>query len=242
MNKKTLSIFYRACHLEVIPDSIKNSSRPDWFDKKKCFKSFHDSFNRESIEITVIFDGNESHELVQYISKFKVKNIIYLNEVGNKESLIQTYNLMNRADSEYVVIFEDDYLWLPNSYEVLMDGLIKFGNSGTISLYNHPDRVFRNDDITLGKDYILAGNYCYWRTAESNTATFAIKTELFKKYYQEFIDCNVQDRLLFINLLQKYNLRHFTPVSEKYGCSHVNKYFFSLYIDWKKVNENTKLL
>lgn len=239
---KNISIIYRACHLEVTKSSIRNPSRPNWLCKFKAFKSFFNEFGvKDGVEITVVFDGNKNHDLAQYISKFKIKEIIYLDEVGNKESLMFCYNLMNQSASEYVAVFEDDYLWLTKSYDVLMDGLNRFGNAGTISLYNHPDRVFRNDDITFGKDYILAGNFCYWRTAESNTATFAIKTDLFKKYHQEFIDCGVQDRLLFINLLQKYELRHFTPISERFGATHINQYFLSLYIDWYGFNNSIEI-
>ena len=239
---KTLSILYRACHHETTEQSVKNPSRPDFFCKKRCFKSFYQEFgNRNDVDITVIFDGNETHELAQYILQFKIKDIIYLTEVGNKASLIYCYNLMSEQESQYIAIFEDDYLWLPNSYHVLLDGLEKFGSSGTISLYNHPDRVTRTDDITFGHEYVLCGKFCYWRTAESNTATFAISTDLFKKYHQEFLDCNIHDRLLFINLLKKYDLRHFTPISERYGCSHVNRYFPSLYIDWEGFNKTIKI-
>lgn len=233
-----LSVIYRACHWETNLESVKNQSRPDWFDKRKCWKSFYSSFgNNPNIDITVVFDGNKEHELAVYMQTFEFKNIIYLDEVGNKGSLLYCYDLMRKAESEYILLAEDDYLWLPDSEKILINGLERFGALGTLSLYNHPDRVFRNDDITFGHDYILAGMYCYWRTAESNTATFAIKTDIFKRYSQEFIDCHVQDRLLFTNLLKKYQLRHLTPVSERFGASHVNKFFPSLYIDWEAYNK-----
>jgi hypothetical protein len=238
MGQVKLSVLYRACHLEVTPNSIRNPSRPDWFDKKKCFKSFYNSFgDKESVDITVVFDGNKDHELARYISKFKV-DIIYLNEVGNKESLIFCYNLMGKLEGKFCGLFEDDYLWLPYSYEILMEGLEKFGEAGTLSLYQHPDRLTRTDDVTLGSDFIFNTPSCYWRTAESNTATFAIRRDLFNGLKQEFIDCNIHDRLLFVSLLQKYNLRHFTPVSDRFGCSHCNQFFLSYFVNWAGFNNS----
>ena len=235
--KNNLTVIYRACGKELDQKEF-NQSRPDWFDKKKCFQSFYGNFgNNPNVKILCVFDGNKENELAKYIESFNIETQ-YLSNAGNKGSLIYCYELMKDINSEFVGLFEDDYLWLPNSYPILMDGLTRFKTSGTISLYQHPDRVFRTDDITLGKDYILAGNYCYWRTAESNTATFAISIELFNKHYQEFIDCNIHDRLLFTNLLKKYQLRHFTPVSERFGATHCNKFFSSLYINWETYNNS----
>lgn len=237
---RQLSIIYRACSKELNVSEF-NQSRPIWFDKKKCWRSFFDNFGvNKNVRIVVVFDGDKDNDLSQYIKRDNINEIIYLNNVGNKESLIYCYNLAKTIECDYFCLFEDDYLWLPDSYKILIEGLDRFGNFGLISLYHHPDRIFRNDDITLGHEYILATNSCYWRTAESNTATFGTSKKLFDKYFQEFIDCNIHDRLLFTNLIKKYNMRHFTPVSDRYGCTHVNQFFFSLYFNWLEFNNDIK--
>jgi|ERR1017187_1085142 hypothetical protein len=235
MNK--LSILYRSCNLEI--NGNFNVCRPCWFDKRKSFKSFYNSFgDKEGIDIYLIYDGNENEELYQYISKFKLKHKYLIFVKNNEKSLLYCYNLMSQLDSEFIASFEDDYLWLPNSDKILLEGLEKFNKIATISLYHHPDRLIRKDDVTWGQEYIFNTNSCYWRTSESNTATFAISKELFNKYKQEFINCSIHDRLLFINLLKNWGLRHLNPISEKYGCTHVNKFFFSFFIDWEKYNNS----
>lgn len=232
----SVSIIYRACGKEQKIEEF-NQSRLNWFNKNKCFKSLYNSFGGKA-DIYLVWDGDRNNYLFRYITSFDIKEVFSPEKTGNEESLLFCYDLMGKIDSEFLFLTEDDYLYLSNSYEVLMDGLEKFKSAGTVSLYNHPDRVRRKDDITLGQEYILEGKYCYWRTAESNTATFAISKNLFLKHQDEFINCSIHDRLLFINLLKKYNLRHFTPISEKYGSSHVNKFFNSLYIDWEFYNGN----
>lgn len=233
-----LTIIYRACNKELNKEDF-NQSRPEWFSKYKCWKSFYNNFgDNEQIKIIVVFDGLPTDELAKYIRQFKVDDIVYLDYKGNKDSLLFCYDLMTKQESKYLGLFEDDYLWQPDSYKIAEEGLLKFGGFGTISLYQHPDRITRQDDITLGREYITVTNSCYWRTAESNTATFLIQTDLFKKLKQEFIDCHVQDRLLFTNLLKKYKLRHFTPISVAYGCTHVNRFFPAFFVDWEKYNES----
>lgn len=233
-----LGIVYRACGKEL-PGDYFNESRPFWFDKLKCWESFYSNFNK-NCDIHVVFDGEKNNPLSEHIGKYNDVNIEYINNAGNKNSLLYCYELMDKLSNMYLGLFEDDYLWLPNSYKIALEGLTNFGSFGTISLYQHPDRITRQDDITLGHEYILATNSCYWRTAESNTATFLIRNDLFKKSKQEFIDCHIQDRLLFVNLLKKHGLRHFTPISSLYGCSHVNRFFPALFTNWEEYNNSIK--
>jgi hypothetical protein len=234
---KKISIIYRACNRELNTGEF-NISRPYWFCKKKCWRNFFNEFgNRSDVEILVVFDGNENDELASYIRKY-TNNILYLNNVGNLNSLLFCYDTAKTVDSEFIMFSEDDYLWLDKSCDILIEGLDKFKTHGSVSLYHHPDRIFRNDDITLGHEYITITNSCYWRTAESNTFTFGISKDIFLRYYQEFINCGISDRLLFINLLKKYNFRHFVPISERVGATHVNRFFSTLFIDWERYNHS----
>lgn len=237
---KKLSAIYRSCNRELKKEEF-NKSRPDWFNKFLCFDSFYNSFgDKDDIDVHLVFDGKAEDELAQYITKRNLKSVTYLNNVGNQNSAVACYDILSKTETEYVAVFEDDYLWLDNSRDLLLEGLLRFGEAGIICLYQHPDRVFRTDDVTLGKEYIFAGKSCYWRTAESNTLTFALKKSIFNKHYEEFVNCHIQDRLLFINLLTKYNVRQFTPISETQGGTHVNRFFPALYIDWEKYNNSIR--
>lgn len=235
-----LVCLFRACNLEVSIDSIKNISRPNWFSKQKCWLSFYNNFGqKENVNIIVIFDGKPEDELACYIKKFNIKNIVYLNNVGNKESLIYCYNLAEKLDFDYVFFAEDDYLYLPNSYEIMMEGLETFGEIGLVTLYDHPDRYFSNQDITKGHDYIFCCKTFHFRTAESTTGTVSMSKNIFNKVKIELINCNIHDCLFYRNILQKYDIRLFSSIPGI--LTHVNKFFLSPLINWEKYNNSIVL-
>ncbi|MEK6885265.1 MAG: hypothetical protein AABY22_36875, partial [Nanoarchaeota archaeon] len=56
---KPILTIYRASPQELT--STPNKFRPDFFSKKKCFRSFFDNFNEIS-DIVVVFDGLETDD------------------------------------------------------------------------------------------------------------------------------------------------------------------------------------
>ena len=79
------------------------------------------------------------------------------------------------------------------------------------------------------------GKTGYWRTAESTTNTVAMSKSVLLKTFEEKKECGNRDRLFFVNCIKKYNLRLITPLPAK--STHVNKYFYSPYINWDDYNK-----
>lgn len=220
-----LTVIYRAYGGETIPPFKKE--RPVWFNKKKCWKSFYDSFGGKC-KIHLVWDGDEN-ELSEYVSKFVALNKV--NYKGNQESLSYCYDLMASVETPFCANIEDDYLWLPGSYEFLMDAL-KLGYD-PITLFDHPDRYSLGTnnwytggtDITQGRDYIGVTNYGYVRTCESTTASFASSKNFILMYKEMFHHYNnigngaPEDRKLWRHLSQ-LNVRLWSSIGGL--CTHVS--------------------
>jgi len=224
-----LTVIYRAC-----PSELKEyrPERPNWFSKLKCYKSFYNNFGGK-YDIFVVWDGCRENELYNLIKSTNV-HILEINERNNQKSLLRCYELADSLQPKALFFSEDDYLFLPNSDNVLLDGLNSYGFT---TLYNHPDRCLRNDDITYGMEKIEAGIYDYFRTAESTTCSVAMSYSVFKKVRAE-LDywCKAgtgapEDRKFYRDVYQKYGLRLWTPITSY--STHVVKGCLGLYIDWE---------
>ena len=240
---KKLVILYRACNLEVSTDSIKNISRPNWFSKQRCWLSFYNNFGqKENVNIIVIFDGKPEDELACYIKKFNIKDIIYLNNVGNKESLIYCYNLAEKLDFDYIFFAEDDYLYLPDSYKIMIEGLESFGKQNQfITLYDHRNRYLPPNitgDVTTGHDYCLITKSTHWRSGDSTTGSIAITKGLFNKIKERLLFHNIHDCAFYREMLNN-GYRVFNCIPGK--STHVNHIYASPLIDWEKYNNSIVL-
>lgn len=237
---KFLSVIYRACNLEVTVKKLRNSSRPDWFDKKRCWDSFFKGFGeRSDVEIIVVFDGKKDEELSTYINQHKIDEIQYLDCKSNKESLIHCYNKAGESDSEYIYFAEDDYLYRDGACSILIEGLKSFGSQDQfVTLYDHFNRYLppkQTGDVTMGHDYCLITESIHWRSGDSTTGTVALKKDFFSQIKNKFLEHNVHDCAFYREMLEKGH-RVFNCVPGK--STHVNKFFSSPLIDWEGVNNH----
>lgn len=233
---KDLIAIYRACGGET---NQNKPFRPVYFNKFKAWKSFFDAGFGINSNIIVVWDGPET-KLSDYIKTFPILDFVNLDYQNNQRSLLECYEIYKKLDSKYIYFCEDDFLHLPNSFDVLMDGLKRFQ---FVSLYDHPDRSFQRD-ITHKNEEIFYGSYCHWRSAISTTCTFATNKDVFNKTIDDFeLYCQSgyeapEDHKCWVNLFYK-GYRLFTPMP---GFStHCDVRHLSPYIDWQSVFENIKL-
>jgi hypothetical protein len=234
-----LNIFYRACANET--DGVLRPERPMWFDKKKCFKSFWNEFgNKNNISIKILWDGSENH-FSTFLKSFGV-DFVSLDYKNNQKSLIHCYELAKGEDCDFYFFCEDDYSFLPGSCNFLEE-LIKYKELAT--LYHHPDRIIRKDDITYAREIIEATNNGYIRTGESTTQTFIVSKRIFNNLFDVFVHfCNIgtnapADRDLFRHLITNYNIRLWHPITS-YATHCVNG-CLGFYVDWRKYNESIEI-
>ena len=204
-----LDLIYRCCNAEV--DGNFKWVRPSWFNKIKCLKTFLNSVELNSYYVNkVIFvhDGPKGRLYDNIPTKYEIVSVDYMD---NEKSLLETFKVAdNLKDNVYFI--EDDYLHLPNSIKIIAEGVDNFK---LVNGYDHLDRYKRDDDITLGKDYIAFSKKtnCHWRTAESTCCTWATTRELWKGAVGDFAKTYLlQDRMLFRGLYNEHNIRLWTPI------------------------------
>lgn len=239
-----VSVIYRCCDLELNSDEFKGI-RPDWFDKKICFMSLFENIKQSKFDITfnVLHDGDDKGFLSFILEKMyadKIGNFTKVDFKSNLKSLFKTFEIADGCfeTSDIVYFIEDDYLHVEGALDVIINGTKVYGLT---TGFDHLDRYKRNDDITLGKDYIAYSSSTnrHWRTAESTTCTWAVDKKTWNLIKDDVKHYALSDRELFRHLYKK-GIRLWTPIP---GVSTTLDYTtFSPGIDWKSINDFYKLL
>ena len=235
-----LAVIYRVCNNETLMSQYR-PTRPVWFSKFKCFKSFNDAFNNKKVDIHIVFDGDKGDDeksLFNYISSFPNLTIHEINEKDNKKSLLACYNLASQLNNELISFFEDDYIWLAaDSDEDLIDGIKNFG---FYTLYLHPDRTRdKSDDITFGHEFFRKTNRGHHVSNESTTYSFGCHRQLFNQFKDLMVKhCNEgigapNDRSMWRDLISK-GYRLFSPVYA--SATHCEAPHLADFVDWEKFN------
>ena len=238
MLKPRLMLIYRACPLEHGVSPVKRY-RPNGFCKIKNFVSIwekHKSDNFFDIDIHLIFDGEKSEN---FLSKFEIESTSYTTSRGNSNSYQQCLDFANKNidDADLIYFVEDDYYHKPNWTKILYDGYLISHSSTIFSLYDHPDRYTRNDDI--GPKDIFAGNFCHWRSAESTTCTWAIKPDGYKDIYLEAKKFSIADRDFFRNGITQSKYFLITPIPAM--STHLHLPYISPYFNLDTVYSMKKI-
>ena len=122
-----IDIIYRCCGKEVYPEQ-KRSSRPEWFDKLRCYKSVWDMTQNDpsTFSMHVIYDGERS-PLLDYIEGMRVSDCaIYKVNKGGYESIQDQYDLADKLTGDWIYFCEDDYIHSPDAARVMLEGANRF--------------------------------------------------------------------------------------------------------------------
>lgn len=200
MGSEDIHVIYRCCELETGP--VKRECRPPQFSKLESFHSAYMMFQRS--KFTIIHDGPDGPLMkrIRDYSNFMNIEIDKVNYNSNGQSLQRSLECGLTSSAKYIYFLEDDYMHNfkgGHAYKYMLDGLtLDTGFQKIVSLYSHPDRFTRNDDIDKIDLKLFMGQECYWRTAESTTCTWAIESDLFKNtVYNIARAYGLQDREMF---------------------------------------------
>jgi len=174
-----MKIFYR------ISDSGYDKVKPDYINNENCLRNFCWHFNSDDIDVIADNISDDTYNMI--CRHIKADNITKVS-IGHGAG---TFNLaLDKAlqlnDSEYVYFVENDYLHLPNSYNVLKEGL-DFGVA-YVTLYDHPDKYL--DPSLGGNPYCQGGaentkvfltHSTHWKITNSTTMTFATRVECLRQ-------------------------------------------------------------
>ncbi len=248
-----IDIIYRCCGKEMnevdlmedypLPVSPKRSSRPNWFNKKACYKSVWDMTNNDpsTFSMHVFYDFTDgTSSLLEYIQSMRVADgaIYKINRGANDDkyySIQHAYDYADKLTGDWIYFVEDDYLHTPDAARVIVEGTLRFE---MLSLYDHLDRYTRNDDITDRKERVALTSSCHWRTAESTCHTWAISRPIWDEIKHIARKHGANDRSFFYELIDR-DLRLWTPIPAR--STHCVKGYMSPLVDWDEVAEGVRL-
>lgn len=246
---KELAVILRACGKEV--ETITNPLRPSWFSKLKCAASLikpeYGGYLNSETDLYCIWDGDEN-TLSDYIKSFKDIVFIKVNYKSNQQSLNFAFELIESncvsAYYKYYAIAEDDHLYWPGAYNVLLEGLNNF-SPHFITTKDHAHRYLLGNQDLIGTDGIWTTKSAHWRTSESSVFSFAFRPDTFAnfkndlRFYNDSGENAVRDRDFFRSIIPK-KYRLFNPVP---GFStHCIKLDLSPVRNWYHYNSNIEVL
>lgn len=151
-----------------------------------CLKSFVKSLGNLNVKVIVIFDGcaDEYRKLFNR----ELNNIDYefinVNSIGNGRTFKIQLDLLSQAESDFVYFAEDDYFYLNNSIQELLD-FVKNNNVDFATAYDHLD--YYNHKLHKNKKPILIEYEGKKYTKRlTTTMTFLAKKESLIEAYDIF--------------------------------------------------------
>ncbi len=238
-----MNLIYRPCSAETDNFARTNrdyTSRPSWFSKELCLKSFIASaINAKDYvnKITVLFDGQEGsfyESFVEYKNSVeqhtKIKfDLIKINE-GTRVGSINQGALLTVNDCEDTYIVDDDYLHTYDSILKMAQALPKYK---LLTGYDHPDRYTRTDDISYPKivDFDINSQH-HWMTTESTCHAYCIHKDLIKSHGHLLLEWRFQDsdRELW-RYLHRHGVMLWSPITTL--TTHCVSDFLAPGINWE---------
>ena len=176
-------------------DAGYNKVKPDYIDNEKCLENFRNRFKNPDI---IIADNVKEEDHLHQIKMIPDCQVHETNLGSGAASFRYALDLIKKSewdDGEIVYIVENDYLHVPDSLWIMLEGF----NLGAdyVSLYDHPDKYINKDAggnpfVEDGGEVtrVFRGETRHWKLTNSTTMTMAAKKKTFLEDYnimQEFI-------------------------------------------------------
>jgi hypothetical protein len=166
--------------LHVAVRAAPNSNgkpRPEWFSKWVCVLSLLRSLERlprGTAKLSFFCDGQIPPGVRESMAAHGP--VVELGGLGNSRSFrhcLGTVTAREHSGTDHVYLVEDDWLHQPDSLVCLTAALAESDPGDYLTLYDHPDRYTRGDDLRVrGRPVELFGSR-HWRVVESTNMSFA---------------------------------------------------------------------
>ena len=231
-----MNIYYRLSNASYKKNRLLHAT------KEHCLDNFLSIFGKYNINL--IADNVTEPSLLEFIKSKQSANFkIEYTKLNNAHAFRHS---MRRAckelkDSELVYFVEDDYLHLPNSDMLLLEGL---EISNYCCGYDHIDKYINkenggNPSIEGGGEItrVVLTKSSHWKLTNSTTCTWATKIKTLKEdmeiWEQATVNSYPQDYWAFTQLLETKSRSLITPIP---GFStHTELPWLSPLIDWSNV-------
>lgn len=172
-----MKVLYRISDGSTPKEKFKNAT------KQHCIENFLQHFSKEE---TIIYADNVKDVTYEWIIQLGCQTIRSNggSSAGGFRVVFEDALLFD--DNEIIYFVEDDYLHLPNSRIVLLEGIER---TDYVSLYDHLDKymlpayggnMYIGDDAAEETKVFLTG-HTHWKLTNSTTMTFASKVKTLKE-------------------------------------------------------------
>jgi hypothetical protein len=237
IQKQSIKSLYR------ISDGGHAKDRFDFISKEGCLKNFLRVFQPSHDELIIIADnvGDATWDMINALHSNCIRTS--LNNAGSWR--YAAFDIAMTFPEDQVVYFvEDDYLHLPDSAQVLLEGL---SIADYASLYDHKDKYLSANDggpnpfVESGGELtrVVRTDRVHWKLTNSTTMTFATTVKVLREdqhiWERHTRSRTPNDFSAFLELARK-SRRLVTPIP---GYStHCEPAFAAPGIDWRRVAES----
>jgi len=166
-----------------ISDGATKANKFQHATKKHCIENFLKHFPADEV---IIYADNVRDDSYEWISQLGCKTIRTNGGSSAAGFRIVFEDALLFDDNEVVYFVEDDYLHLPNSRIVLLEGIER---ADYVSLYDHSDKYMLPEyggNLYIGQDAaeetkVFLTKHSHWKLTNSTTMTFASMVSTLKQ-------------------------------------------------------------
>ena len=152
-----------------------------------CLRSFRKSLGSLRVRLWAILDGcpREFRGLFERYFAPEDLVLVEVNGIGNRATYARQMEiLLAQRDAEYVYFAEDDYLYLPDQFPLMLNFLRGGQGVDFVAPYDHPDCYHL--DLHREPKWVTVFEEHHWRSAASTCLTFLTRKSTLAKYKNVF--------------------------------------------------------
>lgn len=138
-----------------------------------CLRSFRDSLGPLRVKIWVLLDDCPAEYEDLFRQHFSHEDLVLvpLPGIGNQKTFLRQLQILTEQnDAELVYFAEDDYVYQPDQFQLMMGFIQSCKDVDFVTPHDHPD--YYDLELHSGPNSIRVFGNRHWRTAASTCLTF----------------------------------------------------------------------
>jgi hypothetical protein len=182
-----LAVAYRICP-QVSRPALSLPFADDKLRQAEIFlRSFRNSLGSLRVKVWAILDEcpQEYHALFDRYFAAEDLVLVDLHGAGNQATFTKQMDiLLSQRDAEFVYFAEDDYLYLPSQFQLMLRFLRDRQDADFVTPYDCLD--YYRFDLHREPELVTVLEEHHWRTAASTCLTFLTRTSTLARYERVF--------------------------------------------------------
>jgi hypothetical protein len=199
MNSYDVAIAYRIYPKVALPGVGFPHSEDKLRLSEICLRSLKESLGSLRVKLWVLLDGCPDSYAHLFRKYFDDRDLVLmpLPAIGNLPTFAKQVEILSQqTDSAFVYFAEDDYVYLPNQFSLMLEFMKSGKDVDFISPYDHLDCYTKT--VHDRPKWVRVHGGHHWRTAASTCLTFLTTREklratarTFKSYCRRNSDCGL---------------------------------------------------